>query len=117
MTRTVVVAGVGTGLGSSVARAFAAVGDRVAMVARSAEFLEELADEITAETDGEALAIPTDVSDADAVAATYKTVRERFGGVDVQVNNVTGANVGGDTLSTTRSELADAWAVRVGGQY
>lgn len=117
MTRTVVVAGVGTGLGSSVARAFAATGDRVAMMARSKEFLETLADEITAETDGEAVAVPTDVSDADAVAATYETVRERFGGVDVQVNNVTGANVGGDTLSTTRSELADAWAVRVGGQY
>ena len=117
MTRTVVVAGVGTGLGSSVARAFAATGDRVAMLARSESFLEELAAEITAETDGEAVAVPTDVSDADTVAAAYETVRERFGGVDVQVNNVAGANVGGDTLSTTRSELADAWAVRVGGQY
>jgi Short-chain alcohol dehydrogenase of unknown specificity len=118
VTRTVVVAGVGTGLGSSVARAFAAVGDQVAMLARSESFLKELADEITAETDGEAAAVPTDVSDTDAAAAAYETVRERFGGVDVQVNNVYATDVdGGDTLSTTRAALADAWAVRVGRQY
>ncbi|MEZ3145781.1 SDR family NAD(P)-dependent oxidoreductase [Halobaculum sp. MBLA0143] len=117
MTRTVVVAGVGEGLGSSLAWEFAEAGDRVAMLARSEAFLETLADEITTETDGEALAAPTDVSDTEAVAATYDTIHERFGGVDVQINNVAGANVGGDTLSTTRAELTEAWSVRVAGQY
>ena len=115
--RTVVIAGVGEGLGSSVAWAFADAGDRVAMLARSTEFLESLAEDLRAETDGEALAVPTDVSDADAVAATYETIRERFGGVDVQVNNVAGADVGGDTLSVTREDLETAFAVRVAGQY
>lgn len=117
MTRTVVIAGVGEGLGSSVARAFAAAGDQVALLARSAEFLKTTAAEITAETDGEAVAVPTDVSEPDAVVAAFETVRKRFGGVDIQVNNVGGANVGGDALSTTRSELAEAWRVRVAGQY
>ncbi|MFB6175953.1 MAG: short-chain dehydrogenase, partial [Halobaculum sp.] len=57
MTRTVVIAGVGPGLGSSLARTFAARGDDVALLARSTEYLHGLADEITDDTPGDALAV------------------------------------------------------------
>ena len=70
MTRTVVIAGVGPGLGASIARKFAAEGCAVGLFARSAEFIEDLANELD-ETPGDALAIPTDVTDPEGVAAGF----------------------------------------------
>jgi len=87
MTRTAVVAGVGPGLGAAVARRFASEGCRVALLARTESFLNELA----AAVDGEALAVPTDLTDAAAVESAFETVREAFGPVDVLVYNASGA--------------------------
>ena len=46
MTRTAVIAGVGPGLGESIARTFASNGCNVALFARSADYIEELAEEL-----------------------------------------------------------------------
>ena len=89
MTRTVVIAGVGPGLGASIARKFAAEGCAVGLFARSTEFIEDLADELD-ETARSALAAPTDVTDPEAVEAGFETVREAFGPVDVLVNHASG---------------------------
>jgi NAD(P)-dependent dehydrogenase (short-subunit alcohol dehydrogenase family) len=86
MTRTAVVAGVGPGLGAAVARRFAAEGCRVALLARTESYIETLAAELS-DTDGSGLAVPTDLTDADAVAAAFETVREAFGSTDVLVYN------------------------------
>ncbi|WP_049937582.1 SDR family NAD(P)-dependent oxidoreductase [Haloplanus natans] len=86
MTRTAVVAGVGPGLGAAVARRFAAEGCRVALLARTESYIETLAAELS-DTDGSGLAVPTDLADADAVAAAFETVREAFGSTDVLVYN------------------------------
>lgn len=48
--------------------------------------LENVADEIDA-TGGEALVVPTDVSDPDQVESMIRTTREIFGGLDIMVNN------------------------------
>jgi NAD(P)-dependent dehydrogenase (short-subunit alcohol dehydrogenase family) len=87
MTRTAVVAGVGPGLGAAVARRFVSEGCRVALLARTESFLTQLA----AELDGEALPVPTDLTDAAAVESAFETVREAFGPVDVLVYNASGA--------------------------
>lgn len=112
MTRTVVVAGVGPGLGSSVAREFARQGDQVALLARSAEYLETTATDISSTADGTALAVPTDVTESDAVEAAFETVHERFGPVDALVNNVfsTETAEGGilDATDRTRGRLGGA---------
>ena len=92
MPRTVVIAGVGPGLGASLAHRFAAEGCRVGLLARSAAYVEELATDLDRETPGEALAVPTDIADRDAVEAAFAAVRESFGPVDVLVNHASAAS-------------------------
>lgn len=58
MPPTAVIAGVGPGLGESIARKFAAEGCEVGLLARSAEYLEELAADL-GESAGHAIAVPT----------------------------------------------------------
>lgn len=87
MTRTVVIGGVGPTLGESLARRFAQEGDQVALWARTEEFTTSLAAELNAETDGEAVAVQTDVTDPEAVEAAVAAVHEAFGAVDVYVHN------------------------------
>ena len=90
MTRTAVVAGVGPGLGAAVARRLAAEGCRVALLARTEPYLDSLAAELDG-AEGDALAVPTDLADADEVAAAFETVREAFGPTDVLVYNASAA--------------------------
>jgi NAD(P)-dependent dehydrogenase (short-subunit alcohol dehydrogenase family) len=87
--KVAVVTGASRGIGASVARAFSAAGAAVALAARDGTALERLADELRAEG-GRALAVPTDVSDADAVAAMVERVVEEFGRLDFACNNAAG---------------------------
>ena len=91
MTRTAVIAGVGPGLGASLARRFAAEGCEVGLLARTASFAEGLAADIRTEYPGDAVAAPADITDREAVAEAFATVREAFGPVDVLVNHASGA--------------------------
>lgn len=80
------VTGASGGVGRATARAFAARGDRVALLARGREGLAAAADEVE-RAGGEALVVPVDVSDARAVDDAAQRVAEAFGGIDVWVNN------------------------------
>jgi len=116
MSRTVVVSGVGPGLGSSVAREFASHGADVVLLARSADYLERTAESITDSEPGTALAVPTDITDSNAVTAAFERTHDRFGRVDALVNNATiSGGRGGGLLSVTEDDLAGAWDVRVAG--
>ncbi|PGF13972.1 short-chain dehydrogenase [Natrinema sp. CBA1119] len=82
-----IVTGASAGIGRETARALAADGADVALVARREDRLTKLAAEIESETDASALVCPADVSNEDEVeAAVEKTVSE-FGRLDVLVNN------------------------------
>ena len=87
MARTAVIAGVGPGLGESLARRFVEEGCRVGLFARSADYLESLADDLGED----ALAVPTDLADADEIRAGFERVRDAFGPVDVLVNHASAA--------------------------
>jgi len=88
MARTAVVAGVGPGLGASLARKFHAEGCAVGLLARSEGFVSDLAEDL-----GErALAVPTDVAVESEVEAAFDRVREAFGPVDLLVNNASAAD-------------------------
>ncbi|MFI2369828.1 SDR family oxidoreductase [Streptomyces sp. NPDC018833] len=83
--RIAVVTGAGSGIGRSVALELAAAGWAVASAGRRAEALEETAD--LAGPDADLVPVPTDVTDPDAVAALFTTVREHYGRVDLLFNN------------------------------
>ncbi|POX37611.1 3-oxoacyl-ACP reductase [Streptomyces sp. Ru73] len=84
-TKTAVVTGAGSGIGRAVALTLAAAGWSVALAGRRADALEETA--ALAGDGAGLLAVPTDVTDEDAVAALFAAVRDRFGRVDLLFNN------------------------------
>ncbi|MEU4236138.1 SDR family oxidoreductase [Actinoplanes sp. NPDC026619] len=81
----VVVTGASGGVGRAVARRFGARGDRVALLARGEKGLDAAAEEIRA-SGGQALPLPVDVADFDAVEAAAAKVESEFGPIDVWVN-------------------------------
>ncbi|NED88871.1 SDR family oxidoreductase [Streptomyces sp. SID11233] len=83
--RTAVITGAASGMGAATARLLAAQGVAVALLARRAERLEELAGKITADG-GRALVVVTDVTDQASVDAAAERVHAAFGRVDLVVN-------------------------------
>jgi 3-oxoacyl-[acyl-carrier protein] reductase len=77
----IVVTGAGSGAGRAIAAALAGEGARVALIARSAEALNEAAAGISA-AGGEALALPCDVSDETSVEQAIAAAAAAFGGLD-----------------------------------
>jgi NAD(P)-dependent dehydrogenase (short-subunit alcohol dehydrogenase family) len=114
MTRTVVIAGVGPGLGESLARTFAAEGCQVALFARSADYIEELADDLP--DSGEGLAVRTDLTDVEQIREGFEVVREAFGPVDVLVNHASAASWKG-LMDVSVEEFERAWAVNGRGAF
>jgi short-subunit dehydrogenase len=84
--RVAVVTGASSGIGTGLARMLARRGARVVLVARRRERLEAIAAEITA-AGGTAMALPCDVEQRSAVDAAAAAVIERFGRIDLLVNN------------------------------
>ena len=87
--RVALVTGAAVGIGEAVAVTLARFGSDLAMCDRDAENLEATAKEVEA-AGRAALSAVLDVRDGDAVRAFVASVRERFGGVDVLVNNAGG---------------------------
>jgi len=85
--RVAVVTGGGGGIGAATARLFAKHGAHVIIADIDAELAERVAAEI-ATPGGSAVGVVTDVRSADAVAELARSVLDRFGRVDVLVNNV-----------------------------
>src|SRR3954452_6889077 len=97
--RVAVITGASSGIGEATARALTADGYRVALLARRADRIQALADELG---DG-ALAIPADVTDRDSLLAAAQRVQDELGGADVLVNNA-GVMLLGPFTSEQRSE-------------
>ncbi|WP_329194826.1 MULTISPECIES: SDR family oxidoreductase [unclassified Streptomyces] len=99
-----VVTGAGSGIGRSVALALAAAGWSVAVAGRRAQPLEDTAE---AAGDGaDMLCVRADVSDPDEVDALFRTVRERYGRLDLLFNNAGTFGPGGVPLEDITYE---AW--------
>jgi NAD(P)-dependent dehydrogenase (short-subunit alcohol dehydrogenase family) len=91
--KVVLVTGGSRGIGKGVALGMAREGAKVAISARPSDVLEATAKELAA-IGGEVLAVPGDVTDEAQVDAVFKAVMEKFGRLDVLVNNA-GAFDGG----------------------
>jgi NAD(P)-dependent dehydrogenase (short-subunit alcohol dehydrogenase family) len=81
-----IVSGVGPGLGRQAALALAAHGADLVLAARRQSSLEEVLAEVE-EIGARAMVVPTDITDPEACARVASEALERFGGVDVLVNN------------------------------
>jgi short-subunit dehydrogenase len=80
--KVAVVTGASSGIGQAAARAFAAAGAKVVLAARRAERLSALAAEIEA-AGGQALAVPTDLTDPLQITRLVEATVARFGQIDV----------------------------------
>jgi NADP-dependent 3-hydroxy acid dehydrogenase YdfG len=82
-TRVAVVTGASSGIGEATARALAADGHRVALLARRVDRITALVDELG----NGSIAIEADVTDHDSIVAAAERVQDELGGADVLVNN------------------------------
>ncbi len=82
----VVVTGASAGLGRAIAERFAREGARLALIARGADRLDAARREIES-LGGQAIALPLDVADADAVERAADDAERAFGPIDIWINN------------------------------
>ena len=84
--RVVIVTGGTRGIGRSIAEGFVAAGAKVVVASRKPDACEETARHLIAQG-GEALGVPTHMGDLDSIAALTRATVDRFGRIDVVVNN------------------------------
>jgi uncharacterized oxidoreductase len=99
--RSVLVTGAGSGIGRATAVALGRKGVRLTLAGRREEPLRETA-KLVEEAGGEAQAVPGDVADSEARERLVRAAVERFGGLDVLVNNA--GSVRADRLENIDAE-------------
>lgn len=100
--KRILLTGASSGIGEAAAEQFARAGATVVAVARRQDLLEALAGRITA-AGGEAISIPCDVSNLDAVDTLVADVEERLGGIDILINNA------GRSIRRPLAESLERW--------
>ena len=84
--KVAIVTGASNGIGRGIAEVFASEGAKTVLVARRADVLDDVAAGIRAKG-GEALPVPTDVTQEDQVTALFEKAVKTYGRVDLLVNN------------------------------
>ena len=107
-----IVTGAGAGIGEAIAIRLSSEGARVAL----ADLDEQAAERVAGKTEGKTLARRTDVTRADEVEALVRSVVERWGGLDVMVNNA-GIGVAGTTPETSEEDWERLMAVNLKGTF
>lgn len=88
--KTIVVTGGGSGLGKAMSKYFLELGAQVAITSRNIEKLENTAKELEGETGGTCLPVQCDVRHYDQVESMLKQTLDKFGSVDILLNNAAG---------------------------
>jgi meso-butanediol dehydrogenase/(S,S)-butanediol dehydrogenase/diacetyl reductase len=114
-TRCAVVTGAATGIGRATAQALARDGHAVTLVGRRAEPLEQLATELR-DNGGHAIAAPADVTSREQAAAAVDAAVERFGGIDVLVNNA-GVGDSGPLLEESLERWEETLRINLTGAF
>ena len=90
--KTAIVTGCSTGLGVQMAKALANQGANIVALARRQDKIEAVAKQIKEQFEVDTLAVKCDITDTEAVNAAVKKVLDRFGKIDILINNAgTGA--------------------------
>ena len=108
--KVAIVTGSSRGLGLASARALAAEGCRVCLCGRTSATLDHARREVAADAGGDdrVLAVTADVSTPTGIGDVVARTLERFGGIDVLVNNV-GLARGTDIVGTTDADWQEAF--------
>jgi NAD(P)-dependent dehydrogenase (short-subunit alcohol dehydrogenase family) len=88
--KTVLITGGGTGLGRSMGKCFLQLGASLIIASRKLDVLEATARELETETGGKVLALACDVRNYAEVEKTIAAGKEKFGSIDVLLNNAAG---------------------------
>lgn len=115
MKKTAVITGVGAGLGASLAKKFAREGCRVALLARSRNYIETLAAEIR-QAGADSLALPTDITDRDQIKSSFSAVRAGLGPIDILVNHA-GNAAWGNFSELSPETFEHSWRVCAFGAF
>ncbi len=114
--RVAVVTGCSTGLGVQMAKALANQGCSIVAVARRQNLIDEVATQIKEEYGVETLAVRCDITDTDMVNAMVDTVLEKFGRIDVLINNAgTGAVAPAEDI--TDDQFANEMSIDLFGSF
>lgn len=105
MNKQAVVTGTSSGIGRSIAKAFATAGAQVACIARRKSDLDTLISEIEV-LGGHAFALAVDVTQSGAAAQIVSEVEQKFGPVDILVNN---AGISRISPLVTEDPSIDIW--------
>ncbi len=101
--KVTIVTGASRGIGKAIAMKFAEEGARLAICARTEEDLTRAADEITAQTHSDVLAVKANVAKMNDIKRFVGTTVKKFGQIDILINNAGSAHIGG-ILTTTEEE-------------
>jgi NADP-dependent 3-hydroxy acid dehydrogenase YdfG len=115
MKKTAVISGVGPGLGASLVRKFASEGCQVGLLARSSDEIQTLATELQA-SGTKALALPTDITDAQMVESSFNRIHEELGTVDILINHA-GNAAWGEFSELTAEDFYRSWQVCAFGSF
>jgi NAD(P)-dependent dehydrogenase (short-subunit alcohol dehydrogenase family) len=110
--RVALVTGAGRGIGAEIAVALAARGARVALLARTASQLDQVAATATA-AGGTALPLTADLADEAQTDAALLRARSELGEIEVLINNAAVVGPLAPTTALTRPEIAEALAVNL----
>ena len=88
--KTIVITGGGTGLGKAMGVYFLKLGANLVITSRKQEVLQKTADEMEEKTGGKVLAVACDVREVEQVEHVLSKTLERFGSVDILLNNAAG---------------------------
>lgn len=111
--QTIVITGATSGIGLTTARMAAEKGAKLVLVARNAEALRELSDELSADG-ARVIFAAADVADESALRAAAEIAKANFGGFDTWINNA-GGSVYGRIMDVPNKDLRQLFETNVWG--